>query len=69
MTKKSVAEALPVDHLPVWQLRQHLIDVTVALADELVDEGDDHRLAALTELYQATLDALQARTTDGRVCR
>jgi hypothetical protein len=57
----SLPETLSVEHLPLWQLRQHLIDCTVALADELVAEGQPQRLAALTELYQTTLKALRQR--------
>jgi len=64
---RSVSESLSVEHLPLWQLRQHLIDVTVELADELVLEGNPDRLLALTRLYQTTLDALQHR--DPRAAR
>ena len=37
--------------IPLWQLRNRLIDLTVALADELAADGDRDRLEALTSLY------------------
>jgi hypothetical protein len=60
----SVPETLPVD-IPLWQLRDNLIDLTVALADELAADGDADRLAALSALYRATHAALQDRELRG----
>jgi hypothetical protein len=61
---RSLPESLSVAHLPLWQLRQHLIDVTLELAEVLVHQGDVGRLKALTELYQITVDALHDRGWD-----
>lgn len=47
------------------QLRDNLIDLTVALADELATEGDVDRLVALAHLYQQTRDALRGRDLRG----
>jgi len=49
-----------LDHLTAWQLREHLIQLTVELADELM-VGDPDRLLALKTLYQTTLLALRQR--------
>ena len=51
----------PSSAASIWQLRENLIDLTVALADELAADGDADRLAALSVLYEATRDALRQR--------
>jgi hypothetical protein len=61
----SVAEVRP-DDLPLWQLRDNLIDLTVALADELAADGDRDRLEALSALYRTTQLALRERELRGR---
>lgn len=55
-----------IPHLTAWELRDHLITTTVALADELTAARDPDRLAALRELYTLTLAALQQRGWTGR---
>jgi hypothetical protein len=56
----SLAEPTSSD-ISLWQLRENLIDVTVALADELVAGGDAARLEALSQLYETTRNALRQR--------
>jgi hypothetical protein len=56
----TLPEPRPED-TPLWLLRQNLIDLTIALADELAVEGDRDRLQALAALYQTTRDALRQR--------
>lgn len=51
----------PPARLPLWRLRENLIDLTAALADELVADGDYARLEALAALYLTTKNALQRR--------
>jgi hypothetical protein len=57
---RSVPEVYP-DATTLAQLRDNLIDVTVALADELATDGDIDRLDALATLYEQTTDALRRR--------
>ena len=63
---RSVEESLALDNLSLHELRRHLVDLTVEIADELVAESDYERMAALTFLYRTTLDALQRRHWSGR---
>jgi hypothetical protein len=58
---RTLPENLSADTTPLWLLRQNLIDLTIALADELAVEGDRDRLQALAALYQTTRDALRQR--------
>jgi hypothetical protein len=60
MDKTTLPETSSGD-LPLWQLRDNLIDVTVALADELVAGGDRDRLEALAQLYETTKTILRQR--------
>ena len=57
---RSVPEICP-DAPTLAQLRDNLIDLTVALADELAAAGDQDRLHALTALYRTTEAALKDR--------
>ena len=61
----SVAEPPHPGDLPLWQLRDNLIDLTVALADELAADGDRDRLEALATLYEQTRTALRRRARRG----
>ena len=67
LPEQSLLQTLGLDHLTTWQLRQHLIDITVELADALILEGDSGRLVALAHLYQTTIEALEKR--DRRAAR
>jgi hypothetical protein len=57
----SLPESLSVDHLTAWELREHLIALTVQFADELMAQADHDRLGALAELYRSTLSAWNRR--------
>jgi hypothetical protein len=61
---RSVPETETVP-IPLWRLRDNLIDLTVALADELAAAGDQDRLHALTALYRTTQAALKDRELRG----
>jgi hypothetical protein len=57
----SLPESLDVSHLPAHQLRAHLIDLHLALVDELLLHDDRGRLEVLSVMYQNTLNALEQR--------
>lgn len=58
---RSLPETLDVDHLPTWQLHDHLVHLTLDLAEALLEDGDPGRYLALTKLYETTLDTLHSR--------
>ena len=58
---RSVPDSPSSANLSLATLRDQLIDLTVALADELAADGDVDRLEALTALYRTTQAALKDR--------
>lgn len=67
MTDAKTLHEISAGDIPLWQLRDNLVDLTIALADELAADGDRDRLETLAQLYDTTKNALRQR--DLRVAR
>jgi hypothetical protein len=58
---RSLPESLDVSHLSLFELREHLVHLTLEYADALMLDGDYGRVEAISALYESTLNALNRR--------